>query len=184
MNFLVGGETPVRMGTAHPNLVPYQVFASKDGSLMLAVGNDKQFANCCDALDLSDLAQDDRFSTARARVVHRESLIPLLAARFSERGSEDWLDILRDRSVPAGPVNNIAEVLTNDYAVERQLVRHFLNSNDDSVPFVPNPVAFSETPVDHERAPPLLGEHTNEVLRDWLGYSDAEIETLKKSDVI
>ena len=91
---------------------------------------------------------------------------------------------LRDVGVPAGPINDIGEVLTNEHAVERQLVRHVRNSNDDAVPLVANPVDFSATPVCYQRAPPLLGEHTNEVLREWLGYSDAQIQGLRKDDVI
>ena len=184
MNFLIGGNTPGRMGTAHPNLVPYQAFATSDGDLMLAVGNDRQFLNCCDALGLESIAGDVRFESASSRVENRDTLIPLLQEKFEQHSTQHWLTALQAKGVPAGPINDIAEVLTNEHAKERNLVRQIQNSNDNSVPQVSNPVDFGATPVRYERAPPLLGEHTNEVLREWLGYSDAEIETLRQSEVI
>ena len=184
MNFLIGGESPGRMGTAHPNLVPYQAFRSSDGEFMLAVGNDRQFMSVCNAVDLPELAEDVLFSTMSARLANRSALIPLLEGRFRQRTTAAWLARLRDVGVPAGPINDIGEVLTNEHAVERQLVRHVRNSNDDAVPLVANPVDFSATPVCYQKAPPLLGEHTNEVLREWLGYSDAQIQGLRKDDVI
>jgi crotonobetainyl-CoA:carnitine CoA-transferase CaiB-like acyl-CoA transferase len=184
MNFLIGGESPGRMGTAHPNLVPYQAFQSSDGEFMLAVGNDRQFMAACNAIELPELAEDLRFSTMSARLANRSSLIPLLEERLQQRTTAAWLASLRDVGVPAGPINDIGEVLSNEHAVERQLVRHIRNGNDDPVPLVANPVDFSATPVCYQKAPPLLGEHTNEVLREWLGYSDAQIQALRKDDVI
>ena len=184
MNFLVGANTPGRMGTAHPNLVPYQAFATSDGDLMLAVGNDRQFQSCCEALDLQSLASDSRFDTASGRVEHRDALIPLLQSRMLQDGTQHWLGELHKKGVPAGPINDIAEVLTNDYAIERNLVRSIENSKGEPVPQVSNPVEFGATPVCYERPPPFLGEHTNEVLSELLGYSDAEIEKLRQSEVI
>jgi len=184
LNFLIGGETPVRMGTAHPNLVPYQAFATSDGDLMLTVGNDRQFASCCEALDIRSVADDERFESMNNRIENRDELISLLQSRFLQGNTQHWLEKLRASGVPAGPVNDIQEILTNDHSIERNLVRHLRNGAEDSVPYVSNPVEFSSTPVSYEKAPPLLGEHTNEVLRDWLGYSDAEIETLRQSKVI
>ncbi len=184
MNFLIGGNTPGRMGTAHPNLVPYQAFATSDGDLMLAVGNDQQFLNCCNALDLQSVSGDARFETASSRVENRDVLIPLLQSRFLQDSTQHWLGALREKGVPAGPINDIAEVLTNDHAIERHLVRSIQNSKAEAIPQVSNPVEFGATPVSYKRAPPFLGEHTNEVLSEWLGYSDAEIEILRQSDVI
>ena len=184
MNFLVGGEAPKRMGTAHPNLVPYQTFATRDGHLTLTVGNDRQFASCCSALNLETLAKDARFSTMSDRVDNRGSLIPLLEQKLKERDTRDWLAALSSQGVPAGPVNDIGEVLTNDYAKERNLVRYLTNGADQAVPTVSNPVAFEDTPVCYDKAPPLLGEHTKEVLREWLGYSDAKIQSLSQDDAI
>jgi len=184
MNFLIGGNAPGRMGTAHPNLVPYQAFRTLDGDLMLTVGNDRQFASCCEVLGLAQVAQDSRYATMGDRIENRATLIPLLESSFAKRSTQDWLSILLEHDVPAGPVNDIAEVLTNEHAQERNLVRELRNSNGTSVPFVSNPVAFEDTPVCYEKAPPLLGEHTVEVLQDWLSYSDAEIKALRQDQVI
>jgi crotonobetainyl-CoA:carnitine CoA-transferase CaiB-like acyl-CoA transferase len=184
MNFLVGGEAPKRMGTAHPNLVPYQTFATRDGHLTLTVGNDRQFARCCSALDLEELANDPRFGKMSDRIDNRGSLIPLLEQKIKERDTSDWLAELSAHEVPAGPVNDIAEVLTNDHAKERDLVRHLTNGANQTVPTVSNPVAFEDTPVCYDKAPPLLGEHTKEVLREWLGYSDAKIQSLSQDEAI
>ena len=184
MNFLIGGESPQPMGTAHPNLVPYQAFQTKDSYLMLAVGNDRQFVACCKVLGLDTLADDSRFNTMSQRIDYRDALIPRLESRFRERETDDWLARLLEEGVPAGPINDIAEVLTNDYAQEKNLVREVRNGNNVSVPLVSNPVAFGTTPVHYDKAPPLLGEHTDEVLRERLGYSDAEIEALRQDAVI
>jgi crotonobetainyl-CoA:carnitine CoA-transferase CaiB-like acyl-CoA transferase len=184
MNFLIGGEVPERMGTAHPNLVPYQAFQTSDSDVMLAVGNDRQFASCCDAMGLMKLANDERFRTMSKRIANRDQLIPLLALKFRERKTQDWLEVLLEHGVPAGPVNDIAAVLSNDYAREKGLVREMQNSSDVSVPVVSNPVTFSETPVRYQKAPPLLGEHTIEVLQENLGYSDAEIASLRQDKII
>lgn len=184
MNFLIGNKTPGRMGTAHPNLVPYQAFATSDGNLMLAVGNDRQFLHCCDALGLQSVARDACFATMSNRVENRNALIPLLQSKFLQESTRHWLAALQQKGVPAGPINDIAEVLTNAHAIERNLVRNMQNSKGDSVPQVSNPVGFGATPVRYERAPPFLGEHTNEVLKEWLGYSDIQIETLRQSEVI
>jgi len=184
MNFLIGGKSPGRMGTAHPNLVPYQAFRTSDSELMLAVGNDPQFSSCCRALGLNALADDPRFNTMSSRIENRNALIAQLASKFLEGTTKDWLERLLAAGVPAGPINDIAEVLTNDYAQEKSLVREIRNGNGVSVPLVSNPVSFSGTPVCYEKAPPLLGEHTVEVLRERLGYSDAEIASLRKDEVI
>jgi len=184
MNYLIGGNIPGRMGTAHPNLVPYQAFRTKDGDLMLTVGNDAQFASCCSSLGVEELAEDSRFEKMKDRIANRETLIPLLQAKLLERNTADWLAILRKHGVPVGPVNNIAEVLSSEHASDRNLVRQLQYLNGATVPTVSNPVDFSDTPVQYEKAPPLLGEHTNEVLREWLGYSDAKINTLRQDEVI
>jgi len=184
MNFLLSGVAPQRMGTAHPNLVPYQAFSTSNGDLMLAVGNDSQFENCCEAIGLQHLASDLRFATMSKRIENRKVLVKLLQTQFQSDSTEKWLEKLLEFRVPAGPVNDIGEVLTNEHAIERGLVRHIANAAGNAVPQVSNPVDFESTPVGYERAPPLLGEHTNEVLHEWLGYSDAEIEALKKNGVV
>jgi len=179
MNYLVGGEVPSRMGTAHPNLVPYQAFATRDGDLMLAVGNDRQFHACMQCVGLDELGDDERFATNASRVRNREELIGILGARLQEESTGYWLDRLGRYDVPAGPINDIGEVLSGAFARERQLVQAVRNGSGDSVPLVKNPVSFEDTPVGYDRAPPLLGEHTGEVLADWLGYSPQQIDALR-----
>ena len=181
MNFLIGGEVPKRMGSAHPNLVPYQAFSTSDGDLMLAVGNDKQFAAFAECIGEADLATDKRFQRNSDRVANRAELAELLERVLVRRSTAHWLKQLAERGVPAGPINDIEQVLTNAHAKERSLVRHLSNSRGQQVPTVSNPVDFSETPVSYKLAPPLLGEHTDEVLREWLGYSDELIAELRES---
>ena len=184
MNFLVGGKSPGRLGTAHPNLVPYQAFETADGSLMLAVGNDRQFAACVNCLGLPELAEDARFRRNSDRVAHRCDLVNRMQKALLRQSTGHWLSAFADSGVPAGPINTIAEVFSEPYARERELVRHLVNSAGQDVPTVANPVDFSATKVSYRKAPPLLGEHTEEVLREWLGYSDAAIAELRKKSAI
>lgn len=184
MNFLVGGTVPGRMGTAHPNLVPYQAFATSDGDLMLAVGNDRQFGDCTAIIGCPELSSDKRYASNAARIENRGPLVEILQEKLLANTTGFWLAAFADNGVPAGPINNIQEVLSNAHARERELVRHFPNAAGDSVPTVSNPVAFDSTPVRYDRAPPLLGEHTDEVLRDWLGYSADIIAELRSDAAI
>ncbi len=172
MNYLVSGEIPQRRGTAHPNLVPYQAFAASDGHFVLAVGNDKQFAACAGLLARPELADDPRFSTNAGRVTNRRALITILEAEFATKGVSDWLALLGNAGIPAGPINSIDVVLGDDYAAEQGLVRRLEKTATETVPTVANPVCFSRTPVCYASAPPDLGEHEQAVLRDWLGSSD------------
>ena len=184
MNYLLDKASPKRMGTAHPNLVPYQVFSTSDGALMLAVGNDNQFKKCCDALGLESLKEDPRFINMSNRISNRKALIKLIKNRFITDNTKNWLKKLLDYKVPAGPVNDIEEVLTNEYASERNLIKYIMNSEGQNVPNVSNPVNFDFTPVEYNLPPPLLGEHTHEILNEWLGYSDKKLNSLKKLGVI
>ena len=184
LNYLVGGRTPGRMGTAHPNLVPYQAFATRDGDLMLAVGNDRQFADFMDCLGRAELAQDGRFASNAARIENRDELVAIIGEILRRETTASWLGKLSELGIPAGPINDVAEVLSNEFATERALVRSIRNSAGDDVPIVSNPVDFSATPAAYNRAPPLLGEHTEEVLREWLGYSAETVDVLRKQAVI
>jgi len=184
MNFLIGGMVPGRMGTAHPNLVPYQAFPTADGAIMLAVGNDRQFAATMRCLGLDAYIEDPRYQRNRDRICNRESLVDLMSRAFRARDSAHWIDALMKCGVPTGPINDIEEVLTNDHARERGLVKTIANSQGEPVPMVANPVEFMSTPVCYDRAPPLLGEHTEEVLREWLGYSAQRIDALRDDAVI
>ena len=184
MNYLVGGTVPGRMGTAHPNLAPYQAFATRDGNLMLAVGNDRQFRVCAAIVGRPELADDPRYADNASRIENRAGLIDALQASLLEKTTREWLDAFAAGSVPAGPINDIGDVLSNAHARERELVRRIDNGAGESVPFVSNPVDFGDTPVCYRRAPPLLGEHTDEVLQEWLGYSAEMIAVLRNEDAI
>jgi crotonobetainyl-CoA:carnitine CoA-transferase CaiB-like acyl-CoA transferase len=184
MNYLISGLVPKRMGTAHPNLVPYQAISTRDGNIMLAVGNDRQFAALAECVGHPELASDERFERNSDRIANRLELVRLLEAALSQQTTAYWLEELGKRGVPAGPINTIEQVLTNSHAEERGLVRHLTNTLGQDVPTVSNPVDFSTTPVNYEKAPPLLGEHTEEVLREWLGYSEEFITELRDSAAI
>lgn len=181
MNFLLGGSVPGRMGNAHPNLAPYQTFATRDGDLMLAVGNDRQFAACAACIGQPGLTHDARFRHNHDRVENRGALIAVLQRAFAERTTAEWLEALAGCGVPAGPINDLQEVLSGDYARERRLIRQLVNCRGQEIPAVANPVVFGDTPVQYAQVPPSLGEHTDEVLREWLGYSDELIAELHQS---
>ncbi|HNP36446.1 MAG TPA: CaiB/BaiF CoA-transferase family protein [Woeseiaceae bacterium] len=184
LNYLISGKAPERLGNAHPNIVPYQDFRTADSYLMLAVGNDRQFHRCLAAIGLDQHREDARFSTNKARVAHREELVRLLADTFIARTTADWLAILRAAGVPSGPVNNLAQVFASPYAQEQQLMRTLQHPDRDELPTVANPVRFSATPVRYGSAPPLLGQHTDEVLQEWLGYSADDILRAKQSGAV
>ncbi|WP_088329716.1 CaiB/BaiF CoA-transferase family protein [Lacimicrobium sp. SS2-24] len=163
-NYLVGGDVPQRMGTAHPNIVPYQSLRVKDGYILLAVGNDRQFQRCCDVLGDPELAFDDRFSTNARRVQHRLALIPLLEALFVRQTLDYWLTALSGASVPCGPINTLDRVFAEPQIRHREMQFDLPHPSAGKVPMVANPVKFSRTKVAYQQAPPVLGEHTEQVL--------------------
>lgn len=167
MNYLIGGEAPVRQGTAHPNIVPYQALPTGDGFLMLAVGNDRQFAACCKVLGQPGLAQDPRFVTNRQRVKYREQLILLLEPLFRQKTTTEWRALLAAEQVPCGPINSIDQVFRDPQVLSRGMRLDLPHPVAGHVPQVANPVKFSRTPVEYQGAPPLLGADTETVL-NWL----------------
>ena len=184
MNYLVGGVVPGRLGTAHPNIVPYQTFSTSDGHIMIAVGNDRQFADCARSCGLPDLAEDPRFRHNADRLANRADLIAVMGEAFGQESTDHWVDKLRDAGVPCSPINDIGEVFTSEYAQEVQLVRETPHPFKQQLPTVANPVRFSENAVSYRSAPPLLGQHSGEVLADWLGYSAQTISELRQAGTI
>ena len=184
MNYLVAGECPGRMGTAHPNLVPYQAFPTRNGHLMLAIGNEPQFRRLMACMGLAALADDPRFETNAARVENRDELVEAMSAAFAHRDTRDWLADFEREGIPAGPINTIEDIFREDYATERRFVRDLPHRSAGTVPSVANPVNFSVTPVEYRNAPPLLGEHTREVLKQDLGLSEQDIDQLHEDGVI
>ena len=181
--YLTTGVAPQRVGNAHQNIVPYQVFEVADGHMIVAVGNDGQFAKFCAVVGQPDLAQDPRFTRNADRVRHRATLVPLLAALMKARNRGDWLESLEAAKVPCGPINDLAEVFADPHVQERGMTVHMPHPAAGSVELVASPMKFSATPVQYRRAPPLLGEHTGELLREF-GLLDAEIAVLRETKAI
>ncbi len=181
LNFMTSGNAPRRAGNAHQNLVPYQVFAASDGHLIVAVGNDSQFRNYCGAIGLPELSADPRFSTNPQRVKNREALVPLLAERMATGARDHWLASLEAVGVPAGPINTLDQVYEDPQVLARGMKRELPHPTAGTVPMAANPLKFSGSPVEYRRAPPMLGEHTAQVLAEKLGLSAAEIQALAQS---
>jgi formyl-CoA transferase len=184
MNCLTSGRAPGRAGNAHQNIVPYQVFAAADGHVIVAVGNDAQFVKFCEVAGRQDLAVDPRFMRNAGRVRHRAVLVPMLEAIVRERSVAYWVEALDAAKVPCGPINDIAQALADPQVAARGMRIDLPHSLAGTVPLVANPIKLSETPATYERAPPLLGEHTDEVLRDRLQLSAGEIARLRAAGVV
>ncbi|HEY4368106.1 MAG TPA: CaiB/BaiF CoA-transferase family protein [Steroidobacteraceae bacterium] len=183
MNYLVSGNVPKRQGNAHANIVPYQVFDAADGQLVLAVGNDSQFAKFCVAAGC-DLAQDVRFAKNADRVRNRVVLVPLLDAVLRTRTVAQWVTLLEPLGIPVGPINNIEQALDHPQVRSRGMRVSLPHPVAGSVPLVASPIKMSASPVRHEQAPPTLGQHTLEVLQGQLGLSEKELEQLRASGAI
>ena len=183
-NYLVGGVVPTRQGTAHPNIVPYQVMPAADGYFMLAVGNDAQYARLCEVLGAPSLASDPRYATNAARVAHRAELVPLLQAHLRTRPAAEWLDALDAVKVPANPVNRIDQVFDDPQVRARGLRIELAHASGRDVPMVRNPAQFSATPLRYGAAAPVLGQHTRAVLAELLGIDEATLATLQADGVI
>ena len=183
-NYLVGGVVPTRQGTAHPNIVPYQVMPAADGYFMLAVGNDGQFARLCEVIGEPQLASDPRYATNNARVAHREELVPYLQQRLRTRPAGQWLEALEKAVVPANPVNRIDQVFDDPQVQARGLRIELPHAGGGSVPMVRNPLKFSATPLQYRQAAPVLGQHTREVLDEVLSIDDARLQALQAQGVV
>ncbi len=183
LNYLVSGEAPHRHGTAHPNIVPYQAFATADGHLMLAIGNDRQFARFCAVAGCRELAADPRYATNALRLQHRQLLVPLLRAVLSSRNTGDWMSLLATANIPCGPINDLAQVFAEPQVAHREL-KMSLPHATGSAPGVRNPIRYSRTAVEYDRSAPLLGEHTDAVLAERLGLGPQELRTLRDRGVV
>ena len=168
-HYLVGGQVPARQGNAHANIVPYQVFAVADGHIIVAVGNDRQFARLCELLGEPELASDERFSTNAGRVRHRDVLVPQLQSALMSRDRQTWLVLLEAAGVPCGPVNDIADVFGDPQVRARDMCINMEHQSAVSLPLVASPIKMSATPIRYVRPPPLLGEHTEEILAEMEG---------------
>jgi formyl-CoA transferase len=177
-NALISGEDPPRQGNTHPNIVPYQPFEAADQPIIIAVGNDRQFARLAEICGHPEWASDDRFASNGARVAHRSDMVQLVGAAIRQKSAGDWLDQLEAAGIPAGPINTITQALADVQAQHRQMVRSIAG-----VPLVGSPVRLDGDRADSELPPPALGEHTADVLAA-LGLATEEVERLKAAKVI
>ena len=182
LNYWCSGNIPRRWGNAHINICPYQVFATSDGHLILAVGNDSQFRNFCKAAGREELSEDARFRTNPDRLKNRDLLVPIVEAIMCGRSKNAWISALEAAGVPCGPINNMQEVFENPQVRHRGL-RVEIPHPAGSVPTVASPMRFSETPVTYDVPPPMLGQHTDEILQGLLGMSAQQITDLRESGV-
>ncbi len=183
-NYLVGGKAPGRLGNAHPNIVPYQTFETADGHIIMAVGTDRQFKEYCAIIGVAGLADDERFKTNRGRVENRAALIPLLTGPMKARTTSQWVAAFEAAAIPCGPINSIDQMFADPQVLARGLQIGLTRDDGVQVPGVANPIVFSQTPVEYDKAPPKLGDGTRTVLASILGLTKAEIEALSTSGAI
>ncbi len=184
MNYLVTGVAPQRLGNAHPNIVPYQVFVASDGHIIVAVGNENQFARMCEVIGRSELASDARFATNASRVNNRDELIAILQGIFAARTMRDWLESLERAGVPCGPINTVADVFADPQVQARGLKLDLPHPSIGLIPSVANPIKYSATPISYSSAPPMLGADTDEILREMIGVPPEEIARLRKAGIV
>ena len=186
MNYLATGNNPARLGNAHPNIVPYQVFRTSNGSILLAVANDEQFKRFCAIANLSHLPDDERFSTNPKRLANRTELLPTLEEAVASNTSEFWLEQLEANNVSCGPINNLDQVFADEHVVARgmRVEMDHPATGDAKVPLIKSPMRLSKTPTSERYAPPMLGQHTDEILQDLLGMGTDELSSLRGDGVI
>ena len=185
-NYLISGRRPPRRGNGHPNIVPYQVFETSDGHIVLACGNDRQFRDFCELAEAPHLFNDARFATNDARCRNREELIPQIAAIMRRRTMAEWLEGLRARQVPCSPVNTVDQVFADPHVQARgmRIEMPYPPAATGTVPLVASPIKMSQSPPAYRHAPPTLGQHTGEVLGELLGMAADEIAALRERGVV
>jgi crotonobetainyl-CoA:carnitine CoA-transferase CaiB-like acyl-CoA transferase len=184
MNYLTTGVSPKRLGNAHPNIVPYQDFPTADGDFILTVGNDSQFRKFAEVAGQPGWADDPRFVSNKQRVANRAVLVPLIRQATVFKTTAQWVEQLEAVGVPCGPINELAQVFADPQVQARGLAFELPHALAGLVPQVGSPIRLSETPVEYRRAPPLLGEHTQEVLARVLGVTTVDLELLRQSGVL
>ncbi len=184
-NYLVSGKLPQRWGNGHPNIVPYEPFETQDGSyLALAIGNDRQWQKFCKLADMNALADDPRFATNPQRVKHRRELIPMVAEKMKLKTRRQWQAELDAQNIPCGPINTLDHVFSDPQVLARNMVAEVPHPTAGAVKMVPSPMKLSDTPCTIDRHPPLLGEHTNDILIEKLGLNDQAIAGLRERSIV
>ncbi len=184
MNYLVGGNVPERTGNGHPNLVPYQPFSTRDGEIIIAVGNDRQFVTLCEVIGSPELAGDSDFLTNADRITNRHVLVETIASKIYTQTSEHWLSTLPTAGVPCSEINNIEQVFNHPQVDAREMKIELPHPLSGTVPGVANPLKFSKTKIEYKKAPPMQGADTMAILKDLLGYSLEELDSYKKNNII
>ena len=184
VSYFCSGRVPIRWGNAHPQVVPYEVFATADGHIILAVGNDAQFRRFCEVAGCPELAEEPRFQTMPQRIVHRAELSPLIAEIMRTRAKHDWIEALEAANVPCGPINNMKEVFEDPQVLHRGLRVDIPHPLGGAAPVVASPMRLSATPVEYRLAPPTLGQHNDEIYLELLGKGATELERLRSQGVI
>jgi len=184
MNYLATGENPPRLGNQHPNIAPYQEFPTKDGYIILAVGNDPTFERFCKAFGQEALLADPRFATNPIRVQNRQLVTDTLTPVMKSKTTAEWIDALEALKIGCGPINTLEQVFADAHVKAREMVVEMAHGSGETVQVIANPVKLSATPPSYRSAPPVLGEHTNAVLTDVLKMSAAEIAALKEKGIL
>ena len=184
MNYLATGQNPARLGNQHPNIVPYQVFPTADGHVVLSVGNDATFKRFCEAFGLTHLLEDARYATNAARVENRQLVTETLTPVLLQHPTAWWVERLEALKIGCGPINKLSQVFDDPHVVAREMVVEMPHGSGQSVKVIANPVKLSETPADYRLPPPLLGEHTEVVLSEQLGLDAAALSGLREKKVI
>jgi crotonobetainyl-CoA:carnitine CoA-transferase CaiB-like acyl-CoA transferase len=183
LNYFVSGAVPQRLGNGHPNIVPYQVFACKGGHIILAVANDGQFRSFCQAVGRPEWAEDERFKVGASRGANRDLICGMVGELMLERTMHEWVELLEANNVPCGPINNIDQVF-EDPQVQHRGMHLPMQHPSGPISLLASPMRFGETPVRYELPPPLLGEHTTQVLQQLLGLSEAQIQSLQSQQIV
>jgi crotonobetainyl-CoA:carnitine CoA-transferase CaiB-like acyl-CoA transferase len=183
-NYLISGEAPQRLGNGHPNIVPYQSFRVRDGFIAFAAGNDGQWSRFCRAIEKPEWIDDQRFATNPMRVQHREELVSLLSDLFVQREVDVWLKVCEEAGVPAGPINEIPQVFEDPQVLARNMLIETKNSLGEAIKMVASPLKTLNEAPSLRHAPPLHGEHTEQVLAELLGFDETRISQLRETKVI
>ncbi|MCT9127173.1 CaiB/BaiF CoA transferase family protein [Cupriavidus gilardii] len=184
INYFLSGKVPQRMGNAHSNMVPYQVFRCREGDVIVAVGNDAQYTALCEVIGRPELATDPRFTSAGQRNRNRQALIPQIAEAMLARTMTEWVERMEAANVPCGPIYDMQQVFEDEQVRHRGMQLSLPHGAGVQAPGLANPIRLSATPIRYERAAPTLGEHTETVLRDRLGFDEARIDALRAKGVI
>jgi crotonobetainyl-CoA:carnitine CoA-transferase CaiB-like acyl-CoA transferase len=184
MNYLATGENPARLGNQHPNIVPYQVFPTGDGYMVLSIGNDPTFKRFCEAFALTHLLEDERFATNAARVRNRQLVTDTLSPVMKQHPTTWWVDKLEALKIGCGPINKLSEVFADPHVVAREMVLEMEHATGGKMKMIANPVKLSETPADYRLPPPVLGQHTDQILSEKLGMDAAALAALREKGII